>query len=169
MKCAEVIDAIIFHREGPLPDEVEAHLQACPDCRAYREQTRAVQGLLRLKRYEQPSEETRRRMLYTVRERITLDAEQLSEKQGFGLLWPQFRLALAAAVILMLLGWGIVHYLGGTSSTPGSRMASDSIPVDVRPVMGPVAVPDDAGVATNFYEDRFQYGTLPSRLVGFEY
>jgi hypothetical protein len=180
MKCAECQRYCLENACGELPEAVSAHLLDCPRCRKAHARVVSLCQLMSLKNYEQPDAAFETRLLAKVQSGIRDWEEQ---PRGFGeRLWaifadgqiPALRYAMAVMVVA-LIGLNMIS-VQNMPTLPSSSIEAR------RPEQKPAAVA--AVESTNRYfnpslpvvflqsnaqPSGIQYGTGPSRLVGFEY
>lgn len=130
MRCRRVQKWLVVAADRELPDWVQRHLEACADCRRFREQTEKVAGIIGLARYERPDAARaallRQRILGRLRGAGSTESESL-------VAWPSFTLARAA-----LLGV-VAAMIGASLLLPRVEPLRELVP-PARPVMRPVVV-----------------------------
>jgi hypothetical protein len=180
MNCAACREYLLQNAMDSLPEPVSAHLLECADCRAAHTRAVTLVRLLSLKQHETPDVHFETRLVARVESAIR---EGAAAPQGIGArIWdmlaggplPALRFSMAL-VVVGLIGLNLLSV-----QTPPSLPFS-SIEAK-RPAPAPLMLASEE--STNRLPNRslpvvflpaatppsnVQYGTGPSRLVGFEY
>jgi hypothetical protein len=186
MKCTDFKQQYAEHDGCDLPSPAAQHLVECPDCQRFVEQDKTLRGLLRLKHYEQPPEETLNRCSAAIQQRIAEDhADNLIMWPG----WARNPVLAVAALLLVLLGAGLVFLRMQSPTAPPLQLAQPAKTQAPRDMFdaawpnAPLKLADDGlqwsacppahcfdqPAVTDSVPQRVQYGTRASSLVDFEF
>ncbi len=107
-KCSQLQKEILAHIHAEFPDDLRARVDQCSVCSAFERRSRAIHGLVTLKRYEKPDPAFEERCVSYVRRQILtgMYAPEQEEAGAWHSIWesafPAFRFGMAALFVALL-------------------------------------------------------------------
>lgn len=107
-KCSKLQKEILEHIHAEFPDDLRARVDQCPACSAFERRSRAIHGLVALKRYEKPDPAFEERCVSYVRRQILtgMYATDTEDAGAWQSVWesafPAFRFGMAALFVALL-------------------------------------------------------------------
>lgn len=130
---------MVRYRSGSLPEDVQRHMERCPECREYYQHMARMGELVALKRYEQPSAIAEQRMRAAIKDRLA------AAENPHPLTSPLLRIGLAAGLLLLV---GL--HVGLLSRGGAPEVEQDSPEPQVYPSLAPLrVVADGSALPTN--------------------